>query len=257
MIRVAVLAITLTLLIAGSVRAQDSPRLLKTLNAVGCCELDLELSLLAEALSVEPHSQLFVIGYGGPRDAPGKVLRYLEYIKRELPSALGKDSYPITVLHGGRRDQFGIDLWIGQKDSAQSFLEGPRWSPDYSAPFKFDELSVSIIDWPDGTSRLSFGELCTLTYPDWAAVFSMLRSHPGSTAHIFVYGRSLEISKEGRRLIRFLKAELTESFTNQSVLITQSYGGKSKKDWPEIEVWFTPAGGKELRPVLKTEKPVK
>jgi hypothetical protein len=254
MIRNLLLALILGLWLTVQAFAQESPRLFKTITAVGCCELDLELTILAEALAKEPDSQPFFVGYGGQGDSPGKVLRYLEYIKRELPSALNKNSYPITIINGGYREEFSIEIWIAPKGTSSSTLIGSEWSADYFTPFKFDELSVTIIDWPDNTSRLSFGELCTLSYPNWAEVFDMLRNNSGSRVHIIVYAGIKEKSRRATRLIRFLRAELNEYYPQESKRVTIEYGGKSKEDWSEIDIWYVPDGGMSPKPTVGNRK---
>jgi hypothetical protein len=226
-----------------------APRLLTNVTEFGCCGLDLELNLLADALRREPEALAHIIGYSAPVDPPGKLLRYLQYIESNLRHTLGNDSQAVSVVNGGLRDAFALELWIvpkGANPPAPSPSITTRMFDYHSGPVLFDESDAIIMDGGDDPPYLAFDLHCGLGDPLWGEFFRILEHDPDIKGHVTIYVGRNGRSKNAKRIKTFLRSYLKEHFSRQAEQITMKYGGTREKDggtqeWSEIEIWLEPA----------------
>jgi hypothetical protein len=227
---------------------------LKDVTEFGCCGIDLELSILIEALRNEPEARAHIIGYSGPGDPPGKLLRHLRYMEICLRDSIGNNTHPVSVINGGQRDEFIIEMWIVPKDAAVPIPESLSFqgSPDTSLSYLFDEAEASVMEY-DKKSYLSFGLACTLSFPDWGEFFHILRDKPELRGHIITYVGREDRTQYANRIQRFLRAYLKQYYGKQVKELTMVYGGK--REWSEIEIWLVPRGNPDPNPTAKPNGP--
>ncbi len=212
---------------------------LKDITDFGCCGVDLELTILIEALRKEPEAGAHIIGYIGPGDPPGKLLRYLRYIELNLPDFIGDSSHSVSVANGGQREKFTIEMWIVPEGASLPASHGKPSQSNSDSPsaYVFDEAGVLIMDY-NKESYLSFGLACTLSYPDWGEFFRILRDKPELRGHIVIYVGHDDSVRYANKIQRFLRANLREHYAKEVKNLTMAYGGK--REWSQIEIWLVP-----------------
>jgi len=228
-------------------RVSDAARLFNEFGDTNCELIDLYLSEYARAIQKEPASHAHIIAYAGRNDLPGKILRYVSYIKGYLSDLLEKHSRSVTVITGGYRDSLSIALWIVPSGvAAPSPTESTSGiKPDEQVAYKFDETEASIMKY-EGKSYLTFGSLCILPYPEWGEFFRILRDDPNLKGHIIIYVGHNDSIQYANRVRRFLIADLTKDYSKEIKQLTTSYGGK--REWPQIEIWLVPKGNPNPKP---------
>lgn len=232
----------------------DVPRLFYEVSDTTCEMIDLHLDEYAQAVRQESATQAHIIAYGGRTDSPGKILRYVNYVKTHLTDSLGNDFRSVSVINGGYRDHLSIELWI-----LPAGFSGP--TPTDSArevtrqddvPYKFDETEASIMEYNE-ESYLSFGLLCTLPYPEWGEFFRLLRDEPNLRGHIIIYVGHSESPQHAEKIERFLRDDLTKDHPTQVEALTMVYGGK--REWSQIEIWVLSKEGRNPKPSAEPRAP--
>lgn len=199
---------------------------------------DLYLSEYAEALRNEPDSRAHMICYGGPTDPPGKIQRNMRYIQGYLSDLLEKKPRPVTVIDGGYRNEFAIELWIVPEGRTAPVPTGSiSRTTQGQIPFMYDQAPAHMMEYND-KPYLSFGDLCTLTYPVWGDLFNILQKNSGMRAHITIYVSEDDTPRYANKLARFLRADLKENYPEEVEGITMTFGGK--REWSQIEIWVVP-----------------
>lgn len=211
-------------------RQQSPPKpayRLKDVTEFGCCGIDLELSIFIEALRKEPEAGAHIIGYSGPGDPPGKLLRYLRYIEINLPDFIGDNSHSVSVANGGQRDKFTIEMWIVPEGASLPAPDGlpSQSNSDSTSAYVFDEAGVLIMEY-NKESYLSFGLACTLSFPDWGEFFRTLRNKPELRGHIIIYVGHDDSVRYASKIRRLLRADLREYYAKEVEKLTVVYGGK-------------------------------
>jgi hypothetical protein len=230
---------------------------LKDIDAFGCCGLDLEISLLAEGLRREPGGRAHIIGYSGPTDPSGKVSRYLAYLAINFSDYVASDPSIISVVDGGYRDVFTIELWIVPR-----FATVPEPAPsvfrpviDYRFPVLFDKHGVDDMG---GTRRqpgdLTFASACTLSFPQWPEYFRILRDQPWLQNHMIIYIGDRDRNSYAKTIRKFVLAELKNLFPEDEITIDFVYGGR--REYAQVELWLMPKGGPAPKASPKTSRDV-
>lgn len=225
---------------------------LKDVNEFGCCGIDLELSLLTEAIGKEPEARAHIIGYSGLGDPPGKLLRYLRYIEANLPNLISDKSHAISVINGGQRNRFTIEMWIVPKGASVPTPSGSasETNSDARSAYKFDEAEASIMEY-NKKSYLAFGLACTLSYPEWEEFFRTLRDKPTLRGLIMIYVGHDDGVQYGSRIEKYLRAELKKVGAREEKELTMVNGGK--REWSQIEIWLVPKGKPDPQPTPRTK----
>jgi hypothetical protein len=225
---------------------------LKDVTEFGCCGIDLELYTLIEALRKEPEARAHLIGYSGPDDPPGKLLRHLHYMEINFPDFMADKSHPISVINGGQRDKFTIEMWIVPDGASVPAPSGLAFdmNSDARLPVKFDEAEAFVMEYKE-ESYLAFGLACSLTNPDWPEFFRRLRDKPNLRGHIIIYVGHDHSVRSARRIERFLRAHLTKYFAKEGKALTMVYGGK--REWSQLEIWLVPAGAPAPPPTPRSK----
>lgn len=234
----------------SSPQQQGLPKLaykLKDVEEFGCCGIDLELGLLEEALQTEPGGRAHIIGYSGPVDPQGKLSRYLGYMKANFSDSLGDDSNPVSVVNGGYRQEFTIELWIVPRGA-----KAPELTPsitttviDYRGPVLFDVYGVENLAGEDQADNLNFSSACTLGLPNWASFFRILHDEPTLKGRMIVYVGEEDHASYANKIKKFVKSELREMFPEEAKQIGIAYGGR--REWSQVEVWLTPKDGPDQK----------
>lgn len=246
------------LLAPGSFSQQQDPikpaYKLKDVIEFGCCGIDLELDIFIEAIRKEPGGRAHIIGYSGPGDPPGKLLRHLAYMKANLSDLMGDDSQPVSVMNGGYRDKFTIEMWIVPEGAS---VPAPTDSTigmnsEADLAYKFDEAQALMMEYGK-ESYLSFGLACTLSYPEWRVFFGILRDNAGLRGHIIIYVGENDRARHAKRIERFLRNDLKEFDARRVNDLTMTYGGK--REWAQIEIWLVPEGKPDPTPTPQAKGP--
>lgn len=141
------LLISVCLLLAASFghtafQQQSSPvarKLTSYDDKIGSSEAEQWLleDLVLPELMRDPQSKAYIIGYSAPEDAPGKARRYAARAKNYLISRGGFDPQRIIPVEGGRRKEFGVEVWLVPKDA-----KPPEPSPNITVP---DDLGDNLL----------------------------------------------------------------------------------------------------------------
>lgn len=70
------------------------------------------LESFREQLLKGPRSRAFIVAYNGREDPPGRARRYALRAKNYLVEARGIDPRRVVTVEGGRREDFGVELWL-------------------------------------------------------------------------------------------------------------------------------------------------
>jgi hypothetical protein len=106
----------------------------------------------------DPTSKVYIIGYNGRDDPPGKARRYILRAKNYLVEVRGVERNRIVTIEGGRREDFIVELWI-VPSGASAPLQTPSIpeSSDLGDNLMFDEYSLgydSFGKYEDADARL-------------------------------------------------------------------------------------------------------
>lgn len=110
-------------------------------------------------LVAEPNSKAYIIAFAGQEDHPGKSKRYALRAKNYLVEWRGIDADRIVAIDGGRREEFGVELWL-----APNTAQPPKPTPTITVPddpddnLLYDDFDTGYDNFgdktQDATSRL-------------------------------------------------------------------------------------------------------
>jgi len=96
------------------------------------------------SLHNQPDLKGYIVGYNEPRGLRGQFLRRIYGDQRYLTEYGGLDANRITVLDGGYREKFTIELWVVPPAAAppQPAPTLSQWPENSRRAYKFDEECI-------------------------------------------------------------------------------------------------------------------
>lgn len=212
----------------------SAPRRFDAFGDLSADDAMAHLDNFALALSQNPNSTGYIIGYNAPSVLPGHYLRrlygYLDY----LVNRRGINPNHIKVLAGGNREAKIIELWlVPEGDSPPK--PSPEMQVELISPLKFDEVSMGAGCEPEFTVDLYMLDDGLKLYAD------VLRENPKSRAWIIIYPNRRQRLSKAAGIARRTKNLLVRDFNIEAHRIITGVG-KRRQACMRAEIWIAPHG---------------
>lgn len=162
---------------------EKTPRLFDSYGVItGTSEAEMaQLDNFNIEIKKEPGSKIYIVGYNGDDDPPGKAHRYVHRAGNYLVEIHGIEPNRIALAEGGRREDFIVELWVVPPGASMPSLSPTIPEADDNGDnLLYDEYSLgydSFGKYEDANARLG----------GFAAA---LKSEPESWGCIIVYAQS-------------------------------------------------------------------
>jgi hypothetical protein len=227
-------------LAAGTSSVQAQSNVATKFDSYGPLPTDDEaahLDLFYEELRNRPDSRGYLVGYNDTSVAPGVFLRRLYGDHAYLTEMRGVDPSRLSVIEGGYKDKFTIELWVAPNNATP-----PSPTPNATRVF-------------DPTRRLLFDEECLDCAP---AVFldlpglgvglrfyaAALRNAVGAQGLIVVRSGQDISAAQALAAVRRAKRRLNRQYGIASNRIVVRLARRRKDNLSTAEMWIVPSAPK-------------
>ena len=226
-----VLALSVTAMPQENISA---PRKFDTFGDLPADDAMAHLDNFALALSQNPSSTGYMIGYNEQQILPGHFLRRLYGYWDYLVNKRGVNPKHIKILAGGNRDDSMFELWLVPDVDPPPTLSSEMQLKPTSA-LKFDEVSMGVGCEPEFT--LDLYEL-----NDGLKFYAnMLRENPKSRAWIIIYPNRRDRLSKAAGIARRTKNLLVKDFNIEAKRIVTRVSDR-RQACMKAEIWIAPTG---------------
>lgn len=213
------------------------------------------LDRLAVMLGDSPNYKLYIIGYRGQNELPGKVLRNLNFAKLYLLKARGVNPSRIITVEGRRRESLNIEFWLIENGASPPLPTPASQSVEEMnkrMPHKFDE-DYAVEPFRNIDDTIVPLSLYDREVEDLRGFAQALQNEPTSRGYIIVYAGADDPVSRARKIAKLLKDLLTKEFKIEASRVATAYGGRRESMTKEL--WILPEGAST--PLPNAAKPVK